>query len=331
MATYIIAEAGVNHNGNLENAIALVRAAKLAGADAVKFQTFKTENLVTTHANLADYQSVESKGSIKNQYELLKSLELSYDQFKQLKKFCDEMRIDFLSTAFDDESIDFLYSIDVPRWKIPSGEIDNLPYLMKIAALNKPVIISTGMSTLEEIRNAVNVFRDFKSSISILHCTSEYPAPFDEINLRAIQTLKSEFKVEVGYSDHTLGIEVPMAAVALGASIIEKHFTLDRNLSGPDHKASLEPEELKKMIMGIRNIELAMGDGIKKPTASEVKNKSLVRKSIVAKKAISKGEKLTDENLTLKRPGTGISPMLWFEILGKIAHKDYHEDEIIEL
>jgi N,N'-diacetyllegionaminate synthase len=241
------------------------------------------------------------------------------------------MGIDFLSTAFDDESIDFLYSIDVPRWKIPSGEIDNLPYLMKIAALNKPVIISTGMSTLEEIRNAVNVFKDFESSISILHCTSEYPAPFDEINLRAIQTLKSEFKVEVGYSDHTLGIEVSMAAVALGASIIEKHFTLDRNLSGPDHKASLEPEELKKMIMSIRNIELAMGDGIKKPTASEVKNKSLVRKSIVAKKDISKGEKLTDENLTLKRPGTGISPMLWFEILGKIAHKDYHEDEIIEL
>ena len=329
MATYIIAEAGVNHNGHLDTALELIKAAKLAGADAVKFQTFKTENLVTTKAALADYQSVQ--GKVNNQYELLKSLELSYDQFSQLKNFSDEIGIDFLSTAFDDDSIDFLHSINIPRWKIPSGEIDNLPYLMKIATFNKPVIISTGMSTLEEIRNCVNVFKNSKSNISILHCTSEYPAPLDEINLRAIQTLKSEFKVDVGYSDHTEGIEVPLVAVALGANIIEKHFTLNRNSNGPDHKASLEPEELKKMVTGIRNIELALGDGVKKPTTSELKNKNLVRKSIVAKKAITKGEKLTEKNLTLKRPGTGISPMLWFEILGTIAHKDYHEDEMIEL
>jgi N,N'-diacetyllegionaminate synthase len=333
MSVFIIAEAGVNHNGSLELAKKLVDKAKEAGADAVKFQTFKTENVVSKNAKKAEYQ-VENTGSDESQYEMIKKLELGFDEFIELKNYCDKKEIMFLSTPFDDESIEFLYSLGLEIFKIPSGEITNLPYLRKIGSLNRKVILSTGMSDLGEIEDALDVLISAgtkKENITVLHANTEYPTPFEDVNLKAMQTIACAFGVKVGYSDHTLGIEVPIAAVAMGASVIEKHFTLDRNLPGPDHKASLEPNELKAMVEAIRNIEKALGDGIKKPSKSESKNIEIARKSIVAKRDIKRGEKFTEENLTVKRPGNGISPMRWDEIIGKTAVKNYKKDEQIRL
>lgn len=324
--TFIIAEAGVNHNGSMELAKKLIDSAVEAGCDCVKFQTFKSENFVSKIAQKADYQknTTDSSG---NQLEMLKKLELSQDDFVELQKYCADKNILFLSTPFDLESIDFLASLDIPIFKIPSGEITNLPYLRKIAPFKKKIILSTGMSTIDEIEQALEVLKGCE--ISLLHCTTEYPCPYEEVNLKAIQTLKDKFNLEVGYSDHTQGIEVAIAAVAMGATIIEKHFTLDKNMEGPDHKASLEFNELKQMVIAIRNVEVAIGTGEKKPSFSEIKNIEIARKSIVAKCNINKGEILNEENLTVKRPAIGISPMKWDEIIGTIAKKDYAEDEII--
>lgn len=328
--TYIIAEAGVNHNGSLKLACKLVDAAKEAGVDCVKFQTFKAKNLVSRNASKAEYQK-ETTGD-GSQEDMLKKLELSYDEFLELKKYCDSVGISFLSTPFDFESIDFLNSVDMPFWKIPSGEVTNYPYLVALANTQKPIIMSTGMCCLDEIRAAIRVLKDNGSQdIKLLHCNTEYPTPFEDVNLRAMQTLKDEFGLEVGYSDHTKGIEVPIAAVAMGATIIEKHFTLDRNMEGPDHKASLEPDELKNMVRSIRHIEEAIGSGTKKPSPSETKNKAVARKSIVAKTKIAVGEFLTEDNITVKRPGTGISPMKWPEVIGTKAIRDFDEDELIEI
>jgi len=328
---FIIAEAGVNHNGDVNLAKKLVDVAKKAGADAVKFQTFKAENLVSKSAKKADYQ-VENTGNNESQYEMIKKLELSFDDFIELKKYCDEKEIMFLSTPFDDESIEFLNNLGIEIFKIPSGEITNLPYLRKIGKLRKKVILSTGMADLGEIEDALDVLINSgtkKENITVLHANTEYPTPFEDVNLKAMQTISCAFDVAVGYSDHTMGIEVPIAAVAMGARVIEKHFTLDRNLEGPDHRASLEPDELKAMVSAIRNIEKALGNGLKKPSRSEKKNIEVARKSIVAKRDIKKGEKFSEENLTVKRPGNGISPMRWDEIIGKTAQKDYKEDELI--
>lgn len=331
MSVFIIAEAGVNHNGSLDLAKGLVVAAKDSGADCVKFQTFKAGNLVSKSAKKADYQT-ENIGSNESQYDMLKKLELTQDEFIELKEFCDQIGIEFMSTAFDLESIDFLNDIDMNSWKIPSGEITNLPYLMKIAKLNKPLILSTGMSTMDDIGQAVKVLREYsQSDITVLHCTTEYPTPYEEVNLNAMKTIQQEFDVEVGYSDHTKGIEVPIAAVALGAKVIEKHFTLDRNMEGPDHKASLEPSELKAMVTAIRHIEASMGSSEKAPTESEIKNIAVVRKSIVASRKIKQGEVFSEDNLMVKRPGEGISPMRWFDVIGKVAGRDFEEEEYIEL
>ena len=332
--TLIIAEAGVNHNGSLELARRLVDAAANAGVDYVKFQTFKAENLVTKSAKQAEYQKKNIGDGNGSQYQMLKNLELSHADHDVLIEYCEQKGVRFFSTAFDLESIDYLASLDLPLWKIPSGEITNYPYLRKIALQGKPVVLSTGMCDVADIRNALDILIKFgltKGQITILHCNTEYPTPFEDVNLRAMRTINEEFGVKVGYSDHTQGIEVPIAAVALGAEVIEKHFTLDRNLPGPDHKASLEPDELKAMVSAIRNIEQAMGDGEKKVTVSEGKNIAIARKSIVAACPIKKGEILFEENLTVKRPGTGISPMRWEEIVGTIATRDYNEDELIEL
>ena len=331
MNVFIIAEAGVNHNGSLQLAKRLVDKAKEVGADAVKFQTFKAENLVSKSAKKAKYQ-VENMGSDESQYEMIKKLELGFDEFKELKNYCDKKEIMFLSTPFDNESIEFLNNLGVEIFKIPSGEITNLPYLRKIGLLKKKVILSTGMSDLGEVEYALDILMKAgtkKENITILHANTEYPTPMEDVNLKAMQTIACAFGVKVGYSDHTLGIEVPIAAVAMGASVIEKHFTLDKNMVGPDHKASLEPYELETMVKAIRNIEKALGDGIKKPSKSESKNIEIARKSIVAKRDIKKGEKFTEENLTIKRPGNGINPMRWDEILGQISRKDYKEDELI--
>ena len=288
MKVYIIAEAGVNHNGSIELAKKMVDKAKDAGADCIKFQTFISENIASKNAVKAEYQKQQTNSN-ENQIDMLKKLELSFNEFLELNEYCNKKDIEFLSTAFDLESIDFLNSIGLKRWKIPSGDITNLPYLIKIARLGKPVILSTGMSTMLDIKNAVSILKEKGSGeITILHCTTEYPTPYKDVNLNAMNTIKNEFKVPVGYSDHTEGIEVPIAAVAMGATVIEKHFTLDRNMEGPDHKASLEPDELKLMVSSIRNIELAMGDGMKKPADSEIKNMTVARKSIVASKDISK-------------------------------------------
>lgn len=331
MKVYIIAEAGVNHNGSIELAKKMVDKAKDAGADCIKFQTFISENIASKNAVKAEYQKQQTNSN-ENQIDMLKKLELSFNEFLELNEYCNKKDIEFLSTAFDLESIDFLNSIGLKRWKIPSGDITNLPYLIKIASLRKPVILSTGMSTMLDIKNAVSVLEENGSGeITILHCTTEYPAPYKDVNLSAMNTIKREFNAPVGYSDHTKGIEIPIAAVAMGATVIEKHFTLDRNMEGPDHKASLEPDELKLMVSSIRNIELAMGDGMKKPADSEIKNMTVARKSIVANKDISKGEIFTENNLTVKRPGNGISPMKWFEVLGQTATRDFKEDELIEL
>lgn len=330
MGVYIIAEAGVNHNGSFELACRLVDAAKAAGVDCIKFQTFKSENLVSYAAKKADYQK-ETTGD-GSQADMLKKLELAYDEFLRLKDYCDEIGICFLSTPFDFDSIEFLNSIDMPFWKIPSGEITNYPYLVAIAKTGKPVVMSTGMCDVNEIEAAINVLRENGTTdIKLLHCNTEYPTPFEDVNLKAMQTIKDKFDIEVGYSDHTKGIEVPIAAVALGATIIEKHFTLDRNMEGPDHKSSLEPDELTQMVQSIRNIEKALGTGKKEPSNSEKKNISVARKSIVAKKAIKSGDVLSEENITVKRPGNGVSPMRWNEVIGTKAVRDFKEDELIEL
>jgi len=328
---FIIAEAGVNHNGDVKLAKKMINIAKSAGADAVKFQTFKAESLVSKVAQKADYQK-QATATDESQLEMLKKLELSFGDFKDLKKYCEEKEILFLSTPFDLDSIDFLESLEMPIYKVPSGEITNLPYLMKIASTGKPVIMSTGMSDLDEVGLALEVLRDNGAgTITLLHCNSQYPTPFEDANIKAMQTLKERFGVAVGYSDHTLGIEAPIVAVALGATVIEKHFTLDKSMEGPDHKASLDPQELKAMVTSIRNIELALGDGIKRPSRSETSNKEVARKSIVATRNIVKGEIFTEDNLTIKRPGNGISPMKWFEVLGMSAERDFFEDELIEL
>lgn len=330
MSVYIIAEAGVNHNGSFTLACKLVDAAKAAGVDCIKFQTFKSKNLVSSNAQKAEYQK-ETTGD-GSQVDMLKKLELSYDEFLSLKEYCDKDGITFLSTPFDFDSIDFLNSIDMPFWKIPSGEVTNLPYLLALAKTGKPVVMSTGMCEMAEIEAAIKVLKEYGTTdIKLLHCNTEYPTPFEDVNLRAMQTMRDAFGLEVGYSDHTKGIEVPIAAVALGATVIEKHFTLDRNMEGPDHKASLEPDELAKMVASIRHIEKALGTGDKTPSPSEKKNISVARKSIVAKKAIKAGEELKEDNITVKRPGTGISPMKWLEVLGTKAIRDFSEDELIEL
>lgn len=329
MGVYIIAEAGVNHNGSFELACRLVDAAKAAGVDCIKFQTFKSKNLVSHHARKADYQK-ETTGD-GSQEDMLKKLELSYDEFLKLKAYCDKQSICFLSTPFDFESIDFLNSIDMPFWKIPSGEVTNYPYLVAVAKTGKPVVMSTGMCEMDEIEVAIRVLKENGTKeIKLLHCNTEYPTPYEDVNLKAMQAMKETFGLEVGYSDHTKGIEVPVAAVALGATVIEKHFTLDRNMEGPDHKASLEPDELAEMVSSIRHIEKALGNGIKTPSPSEKKNKAIARKSIVAKRFIKAGELLSEDNITVKRPGNGISPMRWNEILGTTAHRDYNEDDMIE-
>lgn len=336
MGVLIIAEAGVNHNGSVETAKQLIDKAAEAGADMIKFQTFKSERLVSKSARQAEYQKRNiGKGDDDSQLKMLKKLELSEEAHAELFGYCKKKGIKFFSTAFDLESIDYLHTLNLGLWKIPSGEITNYPYIKKIAGFGEPVILSTGMCELSDIKAAYKVLADNgirKDQITILHCNTEYPTPYEDVNLRAMATLKDEFKVKVGYSDHTKGIEVPIAAVALGAAVIEKHFTLDRGMEGPDHKASLEPEELKAMVSAIRNIEKAIGgDGTKHISESERKNIAIARKSIVAATAIKKGELLTDENLTVKRPGTGISPMRWEEVVGSKATKDFHEEEMIIL
>lgn len=323
---FIIAEAGVNHNGSLALAKQMVDKAVWAGVNCIKFQTFKSENLVNKDAKKADYQ-VNNTGNNDSQFDMLKKLELSYYDFAELKKYCEEKNIMFLSTPFDLESIDFLANLGMKIFKIPSGEITNLPYLRKINSYKKEVILSTGMATLEEIQAALDILKDCK--VSLLHCTTEYPCPYEGVNMKAMLTMGKKFNLPLGYSDHTQGIEIPIMAVSMGAKIIEKHFTLDKSMEGPDHKASLEPDELKSMVDAIRNVEKAFGNGIKEPQESEKKNIQVARKSIVAKCDIKKGENFSENNLTCKRPGTGISPMKWDEIIGQKAKKNYDKDELI--
>ena len=330
-STIIIAEAGVNHNGSMESAKKLVVVAADAGADYVKFQTFKADTLVTRSAEKARYQKNLTEKS-ESQFEMIKKLELDKSAHDELIKHCEKKGIRFLSTAFDHDSIELLADLNIPLYKIPSGEITNLPYLRHIGHMGKPIIMSSGMSMLEEIHSALNILLEAgadKEQITILHCNTEYPTPMEDVNLKAMLTIRDELGVKIGYSDHTLGIEVPIAAVAMGATVIEKHFTLDRTLPGPDHAASLEPDELKSMVTAIRNIENAMGSGIKKPSSSEIKNMPIARKSIVAKKSIKKSEKFSEDNLTVKRPGTGISPMEWDNVIAKVANHDYEMDDLI--
>ncbi|MCF6359293.1 MAG: N-acetylneuraminate synthase [Cyclobacteriaceae bacterium] len=322
----IIAEAGVNHNGDMATAMALIDVAADAGVDYVKFQTFKAEKLVSKETRKADYQIANTCDGDDSQYTMLKALELSNKDHKKLISYCKSKKIKFFSTAFDTEGLDYLNSLGFNTFKIPSGEITNYPYLKKLAGFKKPIILSTGMSTLKEIGDALSVLMSeglSKDKLTVLHCNTEYPTPMEDVNLKAMNTIGAEFKVKVGYSDHTLGIEVPIAAVALGASVIEKHFTLDRSLPGPDHQASLEPDELKKMVESIRNIEAAIsGSGIKEPSNSENKNIEIVRKSIYLKMDLKKGEELTEKNLIVLRPSNGISPMFWKSIVGKKSVKD---------
>lgn len=332
-STLIIAEAGVNHNGELELAKQLIEVAAEAGADIIKFQTFNADRLTTRTAQKADYQTLTS-GSKESQHEMLHRLELTADMHEKLIVHCAACSISFFSTGFDIESIDLLVNLGLDCLKIPSGEITNFPYLRYIGRLRKAIILSTGMATMSEIEAAIDVLEKAgtaRKSITVLHCTTEYPTPMTDVNLRAMQTICTNFDVAVGYSDHTSGIEVAIAAVALGATVIEKHFTLDRNLPGPDHKASLEPEELKAMVTAIRNIEVALGDGVKRVTPSEAKNKPVVRKSLVASQAIQEGEIFSSQNVTTKRPGTGISPMCWDDIIGRAASRNFKADELIEL
>jgi N,N'-diacetyllegionaminate synthase len=330
----IIAEAGVNHNGSLILAKQLIDKAVEAGVDIIKFQTFKSEKLVSKAARQAEYQQRNIGKKDEGQLAMLKKLELSQADHEELIAYCQKKGIRFFSTAFDMDSIDFLHSLKMGLWKIPSGEITNYPYLRKIAQYHEPVILSTGMSELSDVEAAVKVLVDFgvkKELITILHCNTEYPTPYEDVNLKAMLEIGSKFGVSVGYSDHTKGIEVPIAAVALGATVIEKHFTLDRNMEGPDHKASLEPDELKAMVVAIRNIELALGSGHKCVSESERKNIEIARKSIVAACPIKRGDVFTEDNLTVKRPGNGISPMRWNEVIGRTAIKDFEEEEMITL
>jgi N,N'-diacetyllegionaminate synthase len=331
--TFIIAEAGVNHNGSLDTAIKMVDAAVAAGADAVKFQTFRAEKVVAANAPKADYQK-QTTGAAGSQLEMVRKLELSEAAHKKLFRYCKDKGILFLSSPFDLESIDLLNGLGMQIFKIPSGEITNLPYLRKLGALKKELIMSTGMADLGEIEDALVVLMQAGTApedITVLHCNTEYPAPFEDVNLKAMMTIKAAFPgIHVGYSDHTSGIEMPIAAVALSAEVIEKHFTLDRHMEGPDHRASLEPDELKGMVTAIRNMEKAIGNGTKKPSPSELKNKPIVRKSIVAARNIAKGDVFTEENLTVKRPGTGINPMQWDEVIGRMATRSYKTDEAIE-
>ncbi|QOP43228.1 N-acetylneuraminate synthase [Sulfurimonas sediminis] len=332
MSVFIIAEAGVNHNGSLELAKKLIDVASEAGADAVKFQTFKAETLVSKNAQKADYQKENLNDGNDSQFDMLKKLELDVETHNILIEYCNSKNIMFLSTPFDLDSIDLLDDLKLPIFKIPSGEITNLPYLRKIGALKKRVILSTGMADIGEIEDALDVLTQAgtpKKNITVLHANTMYPTPMEDVNLRAMVTIGKAFDVAYGYSDHTLGIEVPIAAVAMGATVIEKHFTLDKTMEGPDHKASLEPHELKAMVEAIRNIELALGSSIKKPSKSEKPNMEVARKSIVASEPIKKGEVLTEDKLAIKRPGNGISPMRWDEIVGSIAQKDYEVDELI--
>ena len=329
--TFIIAEVGVNHNGSVDIAKKMIDTAKACGVDAVKFQTFVSENLVSRFAEKAEYQK-ETTGKDESQLAMIKKLELSYDDFRDLKSYAESMGLEFMSTPFDHESIDFLAELGMDIFKIPSGEITNLPYLMKIAKLKRRVILSTGMSTLQEIKEAIAILKNYGTDdITLLHCNTAYPTPYRDVNLNAMKTLRDSFGLPVGYSDHTKGIEVPIAAVALGAVVIEKHFTLDRNMEGPDHKASLEPDELKQMVTSIRNIENALGNSEKELTESEAVNRDIARKSIVAKCDIKAGTVFSEGNITVKRPGNGISPMKWFEVLGKKAPRDFEYDELIEL
>ncbi len=329
----IIAEAGVNHNGSLETAKQLVDVASEAGADMVKFQTFSADRLVTISANKAEYQNQTTDAS-ESQHAMIRKLELSREMHEDIIAYCKQCNIEFFSTGFDTQSIDMLVDLGLEQFKIPSGEITNLPYLRHIGKFGKPVILSTGMAILGEIEAALDVLETSgtqRKNITVLHCNTEYPTPMEDVNLKAMLAIRDAFGVKIGYSDHTLGTEVSVAAVAMGATVIEKHFTLDRNLPGPDHKASLEPEELKAMVQAIRNIEKALGNGIKRPSASETKNKLIARKSLVASTAIRNGDSFTETNLAVKRPGTGISPMCWDEVLGRTAIRDFAPDELIEL
>lgn len=333
MKTLIIAEAGVNHNGDIELAKELVAAAKAAGADIVKFQTFKTGSLVTKAAEKASYQKGVTCAA-ESQYAMIRKLELSRADHEVLIEECRRHGIGFFSTAFDADSFDMLVEMGLDQVKIPSGELTNLPLLRYMSRFGKPIILSTGMANLGEIEAAIDVIEQAgtpRSRVTVLHCTTEYPAPMAEVNLRAMVSMKAAFGVEVGYSDHTPGIEIPIAAVALGARVIEKHFTLNRMLPGPDHQASLEPHELKAMVDAIRNVEAALGDGVKRPSPSELKNKPIARKSLVAIRSIRAGEDFSAENMGTKRPGTGLSPMLWDEIVGRTATKDFAVDELITL
>ena len=330
----IIAEAGVNHNGSLDLAKQLIDKAVEAGVDIIKFQTFRSEKLVSKVAKQAEYQQRNIGKKDEGQLDMLKKLELSQTDHEELISYCNVKGIRFFSTAFDMDSIEYLHSLNMGLWKIPSGEITNYPYLCKIAQYQEPVILSTGMCELADIEAALNVLLQFgvsKEQIAILHCNTEYPTPFADVNLKAMLEIGEKFGVQIGYSDHTKGIEVPIAAVALGATVIEKHFTLDKNMEGPDHKASLEPDELKAMVCAIRNIEQALGSGHKKISESERKNIEIARKSIVAACPIKVGELLTEENLTVKRPGNGINPMRWNEVVGTRAVQNYNEEDPIEL
>jgi len=331
MSVFIIAEAGVNHNGSVDLAKKLIDVASISGADAVKFQTFRAENLVTKNTQKAEYQK-QSSDILESQFDMLKKLELNEDNHKELIAYCQEKNIMFLSSPFDHESIDLLSDLELEILKIPSGEITNLPYLRHIGSLDKQVILSSGLSNLKEVETALNILIESgtsKNNITVLHANTMYPTPMENVNLNAMLTIKNELGVNIGYSDHTLGIEVGIAAVAMGASVIEKHFTLSKKMDGPDHKASLEPEELKAMVGAIRNIEKALGSNEKKPSPSETINKNFVRKSISAKTNINKGDILNEKNLCVKRPGNGISPMKWDEILGTISSRDYNADELI--
>jgi len=331
MSVFIIAEAGVNHNGSIKLAKELIDVAVESGADAVKFQTFKAENLVSKDAQKADYQKQTTDAS-ESQFDMIKKLELDVNAHKELLAYCQEKDIMFLSTPFDHESIDLLSDLGLQIFKIPSGEITNLPYLRHIGSLDKKIVLSTGMSNLKEVGDALNILINAgtsKDNITVLHANTMYPTPMEDVNLNAMLTIQKEFGVNIGYSDHTLGIEVDIAAVAMGASCIEKHFTLDKTMDGPDHKSSLEPEELKAMVGAIRNIEKALGSSEKKSSPSESVNIDIVRKSIVANQKINKGDILTDKNITIKRPGKGISPMQWDEIIGTIAVKNYKLDDLI--
>lgn len=327
----VIAEVGVNHNGSFELAKKMVDAAKEAGVDYVKFQTFNPKKLVSKYAEKAEYQK-ETTGSDETQLQMLQKLTLTEDNFLSLRDYCREVGIGFISTPFDLDSIDFLETFDMDFWKVPSGEVTNLPYLEAIAKTKRKVVMSTGMCDMNEIQDAIEVLeKNGTTEITLLHCNTQYPTPYEHVNLSAMGTIKDTLHKEVGYSDHTQGIEVPIAAVAMGATVIEKHFTLDKNMEGPDHKASLDPTELKQMVSAIRNIEKAIGSGLKEPSSSELTNKAVARKSIVASREIKQGEVFSEENLTTKRPGTGISPMKWYEVIGKVAVRDFSEDEIIEL